>query len=228
MASSNEPSQASQVENSSYNSPAVQAGDSTVLRNAEASQLPHAAAQSETPSNTSTAVCGGVPSENSYTADREGAVKQVSVMVLKQLQHDLDYWFRERGDIGSWGSARDLRFHLIGWRENKGRLSYDEKDGIGNFYFKVLSNSVCKVTYLDGERKRSITPPWGMLGLSNSLRDFSFNSSNYLSHHALGILAEHVVRKGMLVAANNGGETAGEMEGQTSNTQDPAVDAKSE
>mgnify|MGYP001404043863 CR=1 FL=1 len=67
-----------------------------------------------------------------------------------------------------------------------------------------------------------------MLGLSNSLRDISFNSSNYLSHHALGILAEHVVRKGTLAAANNGGETAGEMEGQTSNTQDPAVDAKSE
>ena len=78
------------------------------------------------------------------------------------------------------------------------------------------------------ERKRSITPPWGMLGLGDSQWDMSFNSSNYLIHHALGILAQHLVRKGMLVAANNGGETAGEMEGQTSDTQDPAVDAKSE
>ena len=67
-----------------------------------------------------------------------------------------------------------------------------------------------------------------MLGLGYSQRDVSFNSSNYLSHHAAGHLAEHLVRKGMLVAANNGGETAGEMEGQTSDTQDPAVDAKSE
>ena len=67
-----------------------------------------------------------------------------------------------------------------------------------------------------------------MLGLGCSLRDISFNSSNYLSHHALGHLAEQLVWKGLLVAANNGRETAGEMEGQTGNTQDPVVDAKSE
>ena len=46
MASSNEPSQATlaavQVENPSYNSPAVEAGDSTVLRKIETSQLPQA------------------------------------------------------------------------------------------------------------------------------------------------------------------------------------------
>ena len=108
-------------------------------------------------------------------------------------------------------------------------LSDEQKESICKLYFKVLSNSVGNyVTNSDGERKLSVTPPWGMLGLGYSQRDVSFNSSNYLIHHALGILAQHLVRKGMLVAANNGGETAGEMEGQTSDTQDPAVDAKSE
>ena len=155
-------------------------------------------------------------------------MKQVSAMVLKKLQRDLDIWLRYKGDIGPWGSAKNLKFQLIGWRENKGRLSFDEKVGIGKFYFKVLSNSVCNVTNSDGERKLSITPPWGMLGLGYSLRDTSFNSSNYLYHHAVGKLAEHLVRKGMLVAANNRGETTGEMEGQTGNTQHLAVEAKSQ
>ena len=74
--SSNEPSQASQaavqVENPSYNSLAVQAGDSTLLRKTETSQLPHAAAWSETPGNTSTAVFDGDPSQNSYPASKGG------------------------------------------------------------------------------------------------------------------------------------------------------------
>jgi hypothetical protein len=80
MASSNEPSQATlsavQVENPSYNSPAVKAGDSTMLSITETSQLPHAgppgmacsnepsqAAQAvvqvENPSNNSPAVQAG-------------------------------------------------------------------------------------------------------------------------------------------------------------------------
>ena len=53
---------------------------------------------------------------------------------------------------------------------------------------------------------RNLTPPWGVLGLGYSLRDFSFNISNYLSHHALGTLADQLVRKGMLDAATAGGE----------------------
>ena len=68
-----------------------------------------------------------------------------------------------------------------------------------------------------------------MLGLGYSLRDVSFNSSNYLSHHAVGHLAEHLVRNGLLYAGNIiGGETAGMTEEQTSSTQHPAVEAKSE
>jgi hypothetical protein len=39
-----------------------------------------------------------------------------------------------------------------------------------------------------------------------SLRDFSFNISNYLSHHALGTLADQLVRKVLLDAATAGGE----------------------
>ena len=68
-----------------------------------------------------------------------------------------------------------------------------------------------------------------MLGIGYSLRDVSFNSSNYLSHHAVGHLAEQLVRKGLLDAGNIiGGETAGMTEEQTSSTQHPAVEAKSE
>ena len=245
MASSNEPSQAAQaavqVENPSYHSPAVQAGDSTVLRKIETSQLPHAVAQSETPCNTSTAVCGGDPSENSSVVDedREAFIKYIGAEIRMQLRIDLAIWFRF-GDIGPQASAKALKLKLESWKDQKGlmaeahfgrgnTLSDEQMENICKVYFKVLSNSVGNyVTNSDGDRKLSVTPPWGMLGLGYSQMGMSFNSSNYLIHHALGILAEHLVRKGMLVAANNGGETAGEMEGQTGNTQDPAVDAKSE
>ena len=83
-------------------------------------------------------------------------------------------------------------------------------DKIGNickFYKLVFLNSVCTFTNLDlGEKTETLTPPWGVLGLGYSLRDFSFNLSNYLSHHALGTLADQLVRKGMLDAATAGGE----------------------
>ena len=46
-----------------------------------------------------------------------------------------------------------------------------------------------------------LAPPLGLLGLGYSLRDCSFTSDNYLSHHALGTLAERLVEKGMLAAA---------------------------
>ena len=65
-----------------------------------------------------------------------------------------------------------------------------------------------------------------MLGLDYSLRDVTFNTFNYSSHHAVGNLAEQLVRKGMLDAAEE--RTTGNMEGQTVNTQHPAVETKSE
>ena len=115
MACSNEPSQAAQavvqVENPSYNSPAVQAGDSTVLRKTETSQLPHAAARPETPSNASTAGCGlRDPSKISPAVDKdreEQFLKFIWTKVHEQLQIDLDIWFRY-GDIGPMASAKAL------------------------------------------------------------------------------------------------------------------------
>ena len=49
--------------------------------------------------------------------------------------------------------------------------------------------------------EKSLTPPWGLLGLGYTLRDCSFTSDNYSSHHDLGTLAERLVEKGMLAAA---------------------------
>ena len=65
---------------------------------------------------------------------------------------------------------------------------------------------------------RTITPPWGVLGLGYSLRDCSFNEDNYSSHHALGTLADHLVRRGLFDAATAGDEdnwTQGEADQQT-------------
>ena len=45
-----------------------------------------------------------------------------------------------------------------------------------------------------------------------------------ITYPIIGNLAEQLVRKGMLDAANDGGETTGEMEGQTSSTQHPAME----
>ena len=92
-------------------------------------------------------------------------------------------------------------------RELFKEITNDEIGNICKFYKLVFLNSVCTVTNLDlGEEMQNLTPPWGVLGLGYSLRDFSFNLSNYLSHHALGTLADQLVRKGMLDAATAGGE----------------------
>ena len=69
--------------------------------------------------------------------------------------------------------------------------------------------------------------PWGVLGLSDSLREFSFNSFNtYSSHHALGTLADQLVRKGMLDAATEGGED--HWKDEETDQQHQAVEAKPE
>ena len=66
----------------------------------------------------------------------------------------------------------------------------------------------------------------GVLGLGYSLRDFSFNISNYLSHHALGTLADQLVWKGMLEAAK-AGEEDHRKDGEADPQQQP-VEAKPE
>ena len=98
---------------------------------------------------------------------------------------------------------------------------------IGKLFAQVFTNSVCYVTKSElGEELWNLSPPWGALGLGYSLRDFSFNLSNYSSHHALGTLADQLVRKGMLDAATDGGEDRRE-DGDT-DQQHQAVDAKPE
>ena len=89
MASSNEPSQATQaavqVENPSYNSPAVEAGDSTVLRKIETSQLPQAGPPAMASSNEpSQAAQAAVQVENpSYNSP---AVQAGDSTVLRKIE----------------------------------------------------------------------------------------------------------------------------------------------
>ena len=112
-------------------------------------------------------------------------------------------------------------------RELFEEITDDEIGNICKFYKLVFLNSVCTVTNLDlGEEMWNLTPPWGVLGLGYSLRDFSFNISNYLSHHALGTLADQLVRKGMLVAAK-AGEEDHRKDGEADPQQQP-VEAKPE
>ena len=66
----------------------------------------------------------------------------------------------------------------------------------------------------------------GILGLGYSLRDVYFDISNYSSHHALGTLADQLVRKGLLDAATAGGDDC-QRDGEA-DQQHPAVDVKPE
>ena len=76
-------------------------------------------------------------------------------------------------------------------------LKVEQIGNICKLFARVCSESVCTNTINSdlGEELRTLTPPWGVLGLGYSLRDFSFNKENYLSHHALGTLADHLVRR---------------------------------
>ena len=105
-------------------------------------------------------------------------------------------------------------------------MTEEQIGNIGRFFAKVFTDSVCNVTKSDlGEELWNLTPPWGVLGLGYSLRDSSFNFSNYSnsSYHALGTLADQLVRKGMLDAATAGGEDH-RKDGET-DQQHKAVDA---
>jgi hypothetical protein len=98
---------------------------------------------------------------------------------------------------------------------------------IGKLFAQVFTNSVCYVTKAElGKELWNLTPPWGVLGLGYSLRDFSFSLSNYSSHHALGTLADQLVRKGMLDAATAGGEV--HRKDRETDQQHQAVEAKPE
>ena len=99
-------------------------------------------------------------------------------------------------------------------------LKVDQIGNICKLFARVLTESVCTNTIKSdlGDKPRTLTPPWGVLGLGFSLRDFSFNEENYLFHHALGTLADHLVRRGLRDAATIGDEdnwTQGEAGQQT-------------
>ena len=99
-------------------------------------------------------------------------------------------------------------------------LKDDQIGNICKLFAKVCSESVCTPTINSdlGGRPETITPPWGEMGLGYSLRDFSFNKENYLTHHAAGTLADQLVRRGLLDAATAGEEdqrTQGEADQQT-------------
>ena len=112
--------------------------------------------------------------------------------------------------------------------ENKGleqikesEITNSNDDQIGNIcklFAKVCYESVCTNYKFGSGKLETITPPWGEMGLGYSLRDFSFNKENYLTHHAAGTLADQLVRRGLFEAATIGEEdqrTQGEADQQT-------------
>ena len=106
-------------------------------------------------------------------------------------------------------------------------MTKGQRENICKLFAQVFTNSVCYVTKSElGKELWNLTPPWGVLGLGYSLRDFSFNLSNYSSHHALGNLADQLVWKGMLDAAT-AGEEDHRKDGET-DQQHQAVEAKLE
>ena len=91
--------------------------------------------------------------------------------------------------------------------------------------FKLTFNkSVRTRRYKGAKTVYALTPPWGLLGLGYSLRECSFTSDNYLSHHALGTMAERLVERGMLAAE---GEDVNRSDGGAGQQPHP-VDAGSE
>ena len=99
-------------------------------------------------------------------------------------------------------------------------LTVDQTENISNNFLRIFTESVCTVTKMQDLRRdlRTFTPPWGVLGLGYSLRNCSINEDNYLTHHALGTLADHLVRRGLFDAATAGDEdhwTQGEADQQT-------------
>ena len=129
--------------------------------------------------------------------------------------------------IAAVGGSKEPCISLTGAGILFNQMTEEQIGNIGRLFAKVFMDSVCNVTKSDlGKELWNLTPPWGVLGLGYSLRDFSFNISNYSSHHALGTLADQLVRRGMLDAATAGGEDH-RKDGET-DQQHQAVEAKPE
>ena len=86
-------------------------------------------------------------------------------------------------------------------------MTDDEIGNICKYYNLVFSDSVGTFTKISDNlgEQRSLTPPWGLFGLGYSMRDCFF-TSHKINIYALGLLAEHLVQKGMLAAATAGDE----------------------
>ena len=90
-------------------------------------------ALAETHSNTSIAVGGGDPSENSSAVDREVSMKQLLAIVLEKLKEDLHSWLTD------WEmkppvievSTYILKMQLGWWR---GKISDEQVESICKFY----------------------------------------------------------------------------------------------
>ena len=165
-------------------------------------------------------------------AEKEALVEPLVGIVHKRLTYAL-FLCLEVQFLKSWPPGEEELDELITGRlGNAPQLKCEIKTGtfkeltveqignIGNLFARVFNESVCTITINSdlGENLRTLTPPWGVLGLGYSLRDCSFNKENYLSHHALGTLADHLVRRGLFDAATTGDEdhwTQGEADQQT-------------
>ena len=127
---------------------------------------------------------------------------------------------KHRGPHGYDDEDREQRCVSTSVGKLLNELTVDQLDNLCELFVRAFFKSVCTFTRdLDlGEDLRTITPPWGELGLGDSLRDCSFTKANYSSHLALGTLADHLVRRGLFAAATAGGEdhwTQGEADQQT-------------
>merc|ERR1719318_527903 len=116
------------------------------------------------------------------------------------------------------GEANMLKFDIMTGTFKE--LTVEQIENIVKLFTRVFDKSVCTFTINSdlGERLKTITPPWGEMGLGYSLRDFSFNKENYLTHHAAGTLADQLVRRGLFEAATIGEEdqrAQGEADQQT-------------
>ena len=86
-------------------------------------------------------------------------------------------------------------------------ITDDEIGNICKYYNLVFSGSVGTFTKISDNlgEQQSLTPPWGLFGLGYSMRNCFFTSIK-INIYALGLLAEHLVQKGMLAAATAGDE----------------------
>ena len=146
----------------------------------------------------STGVCG--PAE---------ALARVTEGHRSELESSLQVWRDKVGKCygyGSWNKCLPCTnneqqcISFTGAREFFKRLKDEQIENMCE-NFKLTFNKSARGKYEGGKIIYSLTPPWGLLGLGYSLRECSFTSDNYLSHHALGKLADRLVEKGMLAAA---------------------------